>query len=105
MNTTLELKMNSASRSTRFEVWSRPTRVANGVDESRSLLSDWPMDRPRTWVAIVNRAQNDGKERAIRRSLRKGQPVGSHRCIAGQRYDLRLQLEHSRRFQASPKKL
>jgi len=42
----------------------------------RALLSDWPIARPRDWVARVNRPQSPAEEEAIARSIGRGRPLG-----------------------------
>ena len=76
-------------------------RVVNGSQESRELLSGWPIDRPRTWVAMVNRAQNEAEEMAIKKCLRKGQPYGSGLFVS--QSAVRLQLQHTLRPRGRPK--
>jgi len=86
------------------EAWKHGSlwRRVYGDDKSRGMLSDWPIDRPRTWVAMVNRAQNEAEEKAIRKCLKKGQPYGSDAFVS--QSVVRLQLEHTLRSRGRPKK-
>ncbi len=65
---------------------------------ARSLASCSAIGRlpgPRTWVAMVNRAQNKAEEQAIRKCLSKGQPgqpYGSGHFVS--QSAVRLQLQH-----------
>ncbi len=53
-------------------LWAR----RNGDDRLRSLLSDWPFDRPRNWVQVVNKPIS-AKERArFQISIARSQPFG-----------------------------
>ncbi len=70
-------------------------RRTSGNEESRELLSEWPVPQPRTWVAMVNRVQNESEEKAIRKCLKKGQPYGSDLFVS--QSAVRLQIEHTLR--------
>ena len=67
-----------------------------------ALLAPWPISRPRSWRAMVNRAQNAAELKAIRRSIRKGCPYGSERFIT--QASERLKLKHTLRERGRPKK-
>ena len=69
--------------------------------QSRSLLSDWPIPRPRQWVAMVNRPQNEKEVEAIRKSIKKGCPYGSKDFVS--QSAVRLKLEHTLRSRGRPK--
>ena len=60
----------------RAEEWKYSSlwRTVHGDDKCRQLLSPWPIDRPRTWIAMVNRPQNEAELNAIRQRVRKGNP-------------------------------
>ena len=45
-------------------------RIVNGDEKSQTLLSPWPIDRPRIWLAMVNRPQDEAEEKAIRACLK-----------------------------------
>ncbi len=52
-------------------------RTAPVVAEAvRPTISDWPVSRPRQWLAIVNRPQSPAEEEGLRRSVQRGRPFG-----------------------------
>ncbi len=57
--------------------WSSLWRRVSGDVESRSLLSPWPVSRPREWVAHVNAPQTEAEVAAIRQAVRRGSPFGT----------------------------
>jgi putative transposase len=75
-------------------------RTVHGDDKSRSLLSRWPIDRPRTRVAMVNRPQHETEMTAVRQCLRKGTPYGTDRFVT--QSVVRLRLEHTLRSRGRP---
>ena len=77
-------------------------RMVKGDEESRGFLTEWPIARPRTWVAMMNRAQNEAEEKAIQKCLRKGQPYGSDQFVT--QSAVRLQLNHTLRSRGRPKR-
>ena len=77
-------------------------RMVHGDQESRQLLSPWPIKRPRSWRAMVNRAQNEKEESAIRKSLTKGKPYGSEKFVS--QAAARLKLTHTLRPRGRPRK-
>src|SRR5438477_12811066 len=38
--------------------------AGEGAGETRAMLSEWPVDRPKDWVAWVNRSQSEKEESA-----------------------------------------
>jgi putative transposase len=56
--------------------WSSLWRFAQGAKENW-ILSEWPVERPRGWVGVVNRPQNAKEEDAVRRSVMRSSPFGS----------------------------
>jgi putative transposase len=53
-------------------------RVRNARSETdRPPLAAWPIDRPRDWVARVNRTYGAEEEAAVLRSIHRGQPFGA----------------------------
>ena len=77
-------------------------RRVNGTPESRQLLSDWPLPRPRSWLQHVNQPQTDAELEAIRRSVRRGQPYGGDAWVRAT--VTRLGLESTLRPRGRPKK-
>src|SRR5487761_1245973 len=77
-------------------------RRLHGTSESRQLLSDWPLSRPRSWVQYVNQPQSPAELEAIRRSVQRGQPYGGDDW--SQATAKRLGLESTFRPRGRPKK-
>lgn len=48
---------------------------------ARALLGAWPVERPRDWVAYVNRAETLAELEALRRSVQRGAPYGNEAWI------------------------
>jgi len=63
----------------RAEEWkfSSAHRRCFGTTKEKSLLSDWPIDRPRQWRSFVNQALTPAEEEALRISIARGRPYGS----------------------------
>lgn len=79
-------------------LWAR----REGPAELKALLTDWPVDRPRGWVKLVNLPLSAGQEEAVGVSMRRNRPFGSE---AWQRQTAaRLGLEHTLRTEGRPKK-
>ncbi|MFV1969321.1 MAG: hypothetical protein ACC628_28200, partial [Pirellulaceae bacterium] len=75
---------------------------AQSCGEDYPTLSDWPVVRPRNWVALVNRPETESELEALRRSVVRGRPFGSEawqQCTAKQ-----LGLESAFRSRGRPKK-
>ena len=70
-------------------------RQTYGDAEARALLSSWPIPRPRQWRSRVNKPQSEKELLAIRRSVRRGTPLGSELWIS--QTAARLQLKHTLR--------
>ena len=47
------------------------------VTEDVPSLASWPIDRPRDWLAYVNRPQTDKELDALRQAVHRGRPFGS----------------------------
>lgn len=73
-----------------------------GDDGARSVLSEWPIGRPRQWKALVNRPQNEKELAAIRKAVKKGCPYGSEAFVT--QSAARLKLQHTLRSRGRPKK-
>jgi putative transposase len=52
-------------------------RMVNGDEQSRSLLSEWPIPRPRQWRSLVNKPETGSELNAIRHCVNRGTPDGS----------------------------
>ncbi len=71
-------------------------RCQNLKRADTSILSDWPVPRPRQWRPIVNKPQTEGEVKAIRQSVRKGTPYGGKSFVS--QSAVRLKLEHTSPF-------
>ena len=56
--------------------WSSAWRYYCGQERERSLLADWPIDRPRDWRRRVNRPPAQAELDALRRCVRRSRPYG-----------------------------
>jgi putative transposase len=56
--------------------WSSLHARLNGSDEERSILADWPIDRPSNWVQFVNKPQTEAEEHALELSIHRSRPFG-----------------------------
>lgn len=82
-------------------LWTRDSDEAAAA-EAAKLLSEWPVDRPRNWVRLVNTPQTPAEQQAVLDSIRRGRPFGTEtwqRRTAG-----RLGLGHTFRDRGRPKK-
>jgi len=57
--------------------WGSLWRREHGTEEMREILSTWPVPQPPGWLAHVNEPQTEAELEAVRRSVRRGQPLGS----------------------------
>jgi putative transposase len=65
-------------------------------------LADWPVPRPRRWLAYVNGVETDAEMAALRRSVQRGRPYGQDAWIATTAADLGI--ESSLRPRGRPRK-
>jgi putative transposase len=77
-------------------------RNVHGDQASKNLLSPWPIKRPRTWNAMVNRPQSESVLKTIRQCLKKGRPYGNDRFVS--QSAVRLQLKHTLHSRGRPLK-
>lgn len=56
--------------------WGSLWRMTQGDREARTLISPWPVPRPRRWLDWVNEPQTDAELAAVRRSISRGCPYG-----------------------------
>ena len=66
------------------------------------LLRPWPVDRPRTWLADVNRAIDEETSQRVQQSLLRGVPLGDAAWIS--RIAKRLGLDSTLRPRGRPRK-
>jgi putative transposase len=70
--------------------------------EARSMLHDWPFERPANWTTLVNRPQSAAEEEALLTSIQRGRPFGSDAWQ--KRTATRLGLGHTFRERGRPPK-
>ena len=64
------------------------------------LLSDWPIDRPRRWLELVNQPQTRAEESAMKTSIERSRPFGQLAWV--QRTAEKLHLQQSLRPPGRP---
>lgn len=82
--------------------WSSLWTRHNGDKEQRSLLSAWPISRPRNWTAAVNTPFTLKELVRLQVSIERSRPFGDDAWI--KRTAGRLGLEHTLRSQGRPRK-
>ncbi|MFO0775329.1 MAG: transposase [Nitrospiraceae bacterium] len=79
---------------------SRRVRGASGTAPT-TWLSEWPVERPRDWIAVVNRAQSLSDLDDIRTSVQRGRPYGDEAWV--RRMVKRFGMESTMRARGRPK--
>ena len=79
-------------------LWAR----LHGPAELRGMLCDWPVDRPRNWVKLVNEPLTPREIDRVRTSIARGRPLGSPHWT--EQTVRRLGLQHSVRPEGRPMK-
>jgi putative transposase len=74
------LRANLVERAEEWR-WSSLWRCVHGTLDQKSLLSDWPVSRPREWLTFVNDPQTESELLAIRRSIQRGRPLGNEQWV------------------------
>lgn len=69
--------------------------------ERAVLLADWPLDRPRNWVSLVNQPLGEESLRQLRTSVLRERPFGSEAWV--KRTAKRLGLESTLRPRGRPR--
>lgn len=82
--------------------WSSMWRRRFGDSGQRSLLSVWPLPKPRDWLRQVNRAQSAAEEEALGQAIKRSSPLGSERWIKNTA--VRLGLQYTLRPRGRPRK-
>jgi putative transposase len=80
--------------------WSSLWARQQGPPALRAVLSEWPVDRPRNWVRIVNEPLTEPELGRLEISLKRGRPFGQDRWTA--RTVARLGLQHTVRREGRP---
>ncbi len=78
-------------------LWAR----RRGSAELKAMLSDWPAERPRKWVALVNEPMTEKEVEAIQVCLARNRPYGDARWQEIQAK--RLGLLHTLRNEGRPR--
>jgi putative transposase len=81
--------------------WSGLWRRAQGSGELR--LSPWPLERWRTWIALVSRDLNEEQLKGIRVCVKRGRPLGPEEWV--KRMAKRLRLDFTLRGPGRPRKI
>ena len=74
---------------------------AQGDEKLTTWLSDWPVERPRDWVARVNRPQTASELEALRLTVQRGRPFGETAWVL--RMAKRFGMESTLRPRGRPK--
>jgi len=82
--------------------WGSLWRYKYGDAKAKSLLSDWPVERPRNWAQWVNGADADAEVERLRQSVSRGSPFGGAAWV--QRIAGRLGLESTLRSRGRPRR-
>lgn len=61
--------------------WDSLRCYTHGDTKAKTLLSDWPVDRPRNWVQRVNQPETDAELQSLRWSVNRGTPFGSEQWV------------------------
>ena len=81
--------------------WSSVWRRTQEKAELTTWLSDWPVERPRDWLARVNRAQTASELESLRTSVQRGRPFGEEAWVT--RMAKRFGMESTLRPRGRPK--
>ena len=96
------LKANVVERAEAWR-WGSLWARRQGSEELRAMLSVWPLERPRDWVALVNKPMTEKEAEAVRICLARSRPFGDERWQEVQAK--RLGLPHTLRSEGRPKAL
>lgn len=81
--------------------WSSLWRRDQGDATLPTWLSDWPVERPRDWIARVNRPQTASELESLRVSVQRGRPFGEEAWV--KRMAKRFGMESTLRPRGRPK--
>ena len=96
------LRANLVARADDWRWGSLWQREQHGALNGYPPLCDWPLPRPRLWVAAVNRAETAAELEALRTSVVRGRPFGAPAWQT--RMARRLGLESTFRPRGRPRK-
>ena len=83
-------------------VAARAMTQAQAERENKPLLTDWPVDRPRQWLRLLNEPQSKAEMDALHRSVQRGRPFGG--AAWEKQAATRLGLESTLRSRGRPRK-
>ncbi len=81
--------------------WSSLWRRTQGDPKRAAWLSAWPVERPRDWVARVNRPGTAAELEALRLSVQRGRPFGEENWV--RRMAKRFGMESTLRSRGRPR--
>ena len=81
--------------------WSSVWRREKGTTKQKQILSSWPIDTPKEYLAWLNKPQSAKEEKAIELSTQKGSPFGQDSWI--KRTAKKFNLESTLKFPGRPK--
>jgi putative transposase len=82
--------------------WNSAWIRLKGDEELRKMLCEWPVDRPRKWLSMLNEEQAENEEGRLRVSLERNRPFGDATWM--ERTIKRLGLQHTVRPPWRPRK-
>jgi putative transposase len=82
--------------------WCSLWQRLHGTASAQTVLREWPVPCPSSWLEEVNAAQTLGELEALRRCVRRGQPFGEDTWV--ETTVKRLRLERTMRPQGRPRK-
>ena len=81
--------------------WGSVCRRTQGDPDLSAWLSDWPLERPRDWVARVNQPHTASELESLRLSVQRGRPFGEEAWVG--RLAQRLGMESTVRPRGRPR--
>src|SRR3989344_3515383 len=69
------LRANLVKRAEEWR-WSSIWRREKGMGEQKTILSTWPIEVPKNYLSLVNSAQSEAEEEALRKAIVRGSPYG-----------------------------
>lgn len=81
--------------------WSSLWARRQGDERLKAILSEWPSDRPRSWLALVNEPISEKEVEKIRTCIARNRPYGDEQWQAVQAQ--RMGLSHTLRGEGRPK--
>jgi putative transposase len=82
--------------------WSSLWTRLHGDEKMKSLLTNWPVDRPTNWIDLVNRPLGERDTELVKTSMDRGRPLGGDGWV--DQMIRHLDLRHTIRAEGRPKK-